>query len=201
MALVTVEQLRAYLDQVKAGIAIDDNLTDILERAEGIVTDALGFTFLDAGSDWSDVTASQKLIRSEESRWLKLPPYLYGSITSVAPCRGSGDKLTLETAITDYDEMEEKHHLYRENGWGGRRYAITAKWGYGAAPTSVVQLILELAVNIHRQKAQGLFQTVQGVDTGGQSLGTGSIKYVGGLNADQRRIIQNERRKYIEVLH
>ena len=85
MSIVTTTQLRAYLEQVETGASVDAKLDDIIERAEGIVSGALGFTFFDSAVSWSSTSATQKVVRAEQSRYLKLPPYLYGSITSVKP--------------------------------------------------------------------------------------------------------------------
>jgi len=200
MSMVTVAQLREYLDKVPTGVPIDAKLQNILNRVEGIVVAALGFTFFDSTETWP--SATQKYVRSESSVYLKLPPYQYGSITSVKTMSGSGDEVVLGDAITDYDELESKFYLYRDGGWGGsRRWAVTSKWGYGPVPAQIAELILELAVNVDRQKAQGLFQQTQGVDSVGNAVGGGSIKYVGGLNADQRRIIANTRRQYIDMVY
>lgn len=199
MSMVTVAQLRDYLEQVKAGTGVDDKLDDVLARAEDIITSALGFSFFASDVAWTDVSATTKYLRSERSRWLKLHPYLYGSITSVAPVTGSGDELLVGTAITNYDETESKFYLEREAGWGGLRYAVTAKYGYGPAPEAIVELILELAVNTWRQKSQGMFQQIMGVDKTGQAVGGGSIKYVGGLNTEQRKIIKTVRAQFVDM--
>jgi hypothetical protein len=42
---------------------------------------------------------------------------------------------------------------------------------------------------------------MQGVDTLGNNVGGGYVKYVGGLNATQARIVANVRRQYIEAIH
>lgn len=197
MAMVTVAQFREYMDKIGAGTPIDNRITAILGRAEDIVVEALGFTFFASDAPWSGVTASAKRVQSERSIYLRLPPYLAASITSVLPITG----VTVGTSeVTEYEEQDH-FYLYRPAGWGGSRYAITAKWGYGPAPAALVELILELAINIERQKAQGLFQVQMGVDPVGQAVGGGGIKYVGGLNADQRRIVANIRRHYIESVH
>ena len=200
MAIVTTTRLREYLDQVKAGTAIDGALGRILERAESIVVDALGFTFFDDGVAWDDIDPTTKRIRSEPSRYLRLPPYRVGSITAIAVLSGT----TITTTTVDAaacEETEEHFYLYRPDGWGGVRYAVTAQFGYGPAPASIVELILELAVNIWRQRDQGLFQAGQGVDSANNTVGGGFLKYVGGLNGDQRRIVANVRRRYVEAVH
>jgi hypothetical protein len=200
MAIVTTTLLREYLDQVKAGTAIDAALERILARAESIVVDALGFTFFDDGVAWDDIAATTKRLRSEQSKYLRLPPYEIGSIERVAVM--SGTTITTTTVDgADYEETGERFYLYRPDGWGGVRYAVTAKYGYGPAPGSIVELILELAVNIWRQRGQGLFQSGQGVDAANNAVGGGFLKYVGGLNADQRKIIANVRRQYVEAVH
>ena len=199
MAIVTVARLREYLDQVKAGTAINTTLEHILTNAESTVVEALGFTFFDDGDDWAGVTASAKRVRSENSKYLRLPAYLMGSIASISLV--SGTTTTTDIEADSYEETDEHFYLYRPAGWGGARYEVTAKWGYGAAPGALVQVILELAVNTWRSKDQGSFQTSSGVDTLNNSTGGGFIKYIGGLNASQLAIIRSIRRKYIEAVH
>lgn len=201
MAVATVDQLRVYLNQVPTGATTDEQLQAVIDRADQIVVEALGFAFFDAGDTWADVSATTKRVRAESSVYLKLPPYSYGSITSVAVVTGAGDTADTGDPVTDYDETQERFYLYRPAGWWGGRYAVTAKYGYGPAPESVVEMVLELAVNIWRQKAQGMFQTLVGVDSGGQSTGGGSIKYVGGLNRDQRAVLAGVRRRFVEAVY
>lgn len=199
MALVTVARLREYLNQVKAGAGEDARLANILTEAESIVVDALGFTFFDDGVDWADIAASTKRVTSERSQYLRLPPYLAGSIASIVVVDG----VTTTNVTVEEDTYEEQpsFYLFRPAGWGGKRYAVTATFGYGPVPGSVREVLLELAVNIWRQKDQGLFQQVQGVDSANNAVGGGSLKYVGGLNAMQRTILVNVRRQFTEVVH
>ena len=199
MGIVTVGQLRGYLNQVKAGTPLDEQLETILGRAESIVTGALGFSFFPADEGWSDVEPTVKRVQSEQSKYMRLPPYLVGSIESIAlMVRTTITTATVDSA--DYEETGEHFYLYRPDGWGGVRYAVTAKFGYGPAPESIVELILELAVNIWRQRDQGMFQAVQGVDAANNAVGGGFLKYVGGLNADQRKIIGHVRRQFAEAV-
>jgi hypothetical protein len=198
--MTTVARLRHYLDQVPAGEPYSTQLSSILAAAESIVVAALGFTFFDVGTSWDDVAVSSKRVQSEPSVYLKLPPYLAGSITSIYPLSGLRVGTVGLTADVDYEE-QDRQYLYRPGGWGALRYAVTAKWGYGPPPEAIVHLLCELAVNVWRSRDQGSFQTSAGVDTLNNSTGGGFIKYVGGLNADQRRVITLTRRQYIEAIH
>jgi len=200
MAMVTVARLREYLEQVKAGAAIDTKLGNIIADAESIVVEALGFSFFDTDTTWATVAAEQKRVRSEKSKYLRLPAYLIGSIASIYLMDGT--TITSSEIESDtYEETEEHFYLYRPAGWAGLRYAVTAKFGYGPVPGAIEQLILELSVNIHRQKDQGSFQVSSGVDTLNNSTGGGFIKYVGGLNSSQMAVLRSVRRKYIEGVH
>lgn len=198
MSIITVENLRAYLEQVKAGSAKDLNLGEIIARAQDIVDTALGFSFFDAGQDWADIAPTQKRVQSERSVYLRLPAYQAGSITAINPITG----ITVGSdTITDYEETGEHFYLYRPAGWGGRRWAVTAQFGYGPAPAAIVEICLELAVNIWRQKGQGLFQQLQGVSSVGEAVGGGSLKYIGGMTTEQRRVVMGVRRRFVEALH
>lgn len=170
--------------------ATDDLLQDCLDRARSIVDTALGFGFFDAGAAWP--SASTKKVRSEASTWLRLPPYQEGSVTEIALASDTTD-------VVDADDYEEdwdagKFYLYREDGWEDVRYAVTAKYGYGPAPASIAQLNLELAVNIWRAKAKGMFVEV-GAEGGGQ------IRFVGGLTKQQQLIVAGIRRQFVDVVY
>jgi hypothetical protein len=185
---VTVPDLRFMLSQVEQSVATDIWFAQIIAAAERIVNDALGFTFADYG-----VTPTTKRVRAEKSRYLKLPPYKYGSITSIVKVNG----VTPETTqVTDWEETEDKFHLYRDAYWTqNQRYEVTAIWGYGPAPESIKQLVKELSVNIWRSSDKGLFTEIIGADGGGQ------IRYIGGLNTQQRMVVTNVRAKFREVFH
>ena len=186
MAYATLEQLRESLTQLRQDTPVDNMLTAMLEEAASIIDGALGFSYLPVEQDWTDVTATARHVRAEASEWFHLPPYQQGSITALALYQGA--------AVTDYEEAwwAGRFYLYRLEGWRGDRYTITAKWGFGPAPESIRRLNIELAVNIWRTKDKGSFTEIVGVE------GSGGIRYIGGLNAQQKMIIQNEQRKFRE---
>ena len=136
------------------------------------------------------MAATTKTVRSERSAWLRLPPYKEGSITQLVQHGGA-------TPITDYEEQWSAgwFFLWREHGWLGLRYDVTATFGYGPAPAAIVELELELAVNIFRTKDKGMFTEIVGVEGGG------AVRYVGGLNKQQQMILANIRRRYMSGVH
>lgn len=161
-------------------------LQDCLDRARDTLDTLLGFSFFDAGAAWP--SASAKTVRSEESEWLRLPPYQEGSITLLTLADDT-------TPMTDYEEEWDagRFYLSREDGWGGLRYSVTATYGYGPAPAAVVELNLELAVNIWRAKSKGMFTELMGAEGGGQ------IRFVGGLTKQQLAIVAGIRRQFVDV--
>ena len=193
MAIATTDQLREYLDQVERSPAVDEALGRILARAETIITDALGFTF----ADWDDVAAAYRDVTTDAvaSRYLRLPAYQAGSLSSVALLGGKGTAGEEATAITDYAE-QSKFYLYRGEGWPASSWVrARAKWGFGPAPASIVELVIELAVNTWRSRDKGSFTEIIGAQGGG------AVRYVAGLNSQQRMIIENVRRSYTEAVH
>ena len=198
MAIVTTTRLREYLDQVKAGTAIDGALGRILERADRSWSTRWGLRSSTTGQMGRISIRRRSGIWSEPSRYLRLPPYRVGSITAIAVLSGT----TITTTTVDGRPTRRRRSIYciGRTAGAGVRYAVTAQFGYGPAPASIVELILELAVNIWRQRDQGLFQAGQG-STGEQHGRGGFLKYVGGLNGDQRRIVANVRRRYVEAVH
>lgn len=189
MAYITAADIREYLEQVPS--SKDAVLGKIATRATSIIDQALGFSFFATGASWSSVAASARRVQSERSTYLRLPPYQYSSITSLVLISGT----TVDTTqITDYEETHDQFYLYRAAGWGALRYVVTAKYGYGPAPDSIVELCMELAINIWRAKDKGLFTELIGVEGGGQ------IRYVGGLTKQQQAIIDATRRQYLECI-
>jgi hypothetical protein len=69
---------------------------------------------------------------------------------------------------------------------------VTAVWGYGPTPPDAIeQLTLELAVNVWRSRDKGGFTEMVGVD------GSGAVRQVAGLNAQQRMVLENMRDQLI----
>lgn len=188
MSYATVADFRQYLPQAPEDSATDALIAEVLTRATDIVAGAMGIRFFAVGEDWPAATV--KRVFSESSVWLKLPAYQEGSITLLTEV-GSA------TALTDWEELwgQGKLYLWREAGWGGRRYSVTAQWGYGPAPANIVEVTLECAVNLWRMRDRGMYQEVQtGPGTAGNGGGSVSaLRFIGGLTSQQRAILAAER--------
>jgi hypothetical protein len=166
--------------------ATDDLLEAVLERATDIVNEALGFAF-------EGYSSSEKVVFAERSKWLTLPPYEAGTITSLTDY----DAATTYVEGTDYDVDDDNHrYLYRDDVWRHRRYRVTAAWGYGEPPPSIVEVTIEVAVNIWRAKDRALFTDVIGVETG--PGGGAVVGYQGAMTNQQRMIIAGVRDQYRE---
>jgi len=72
---------------------------------------------------------------------------------------------------------------------------VTAIWGYGPAPASVVEVELEIAVNIWRSAAASSFGTAVGVEGGG------AVTVNRALTWAQRNILDGIRASYVGVVH
>lgn len=175
---------------VTVASALDAVMTDILERAESVIEDALApVAFASYG------TATSKDVRAggADSIYLKPPIHQAGSITTVKSIPRPGAAVADEELVEDW--VQDDGYLIRGDGFdAGQWYRITAIYGYGTAPASAQQLALEIAVNIWRSKDRGLYSEVQGANDGM------NISYVGGLNPTQRMMIQNIRRRYREIV-
>lgn len=164
----------------------DRLLADALERATSIVAEALGrvtFGAYMAGSRTVDCARS--------SSYLRLPPYAVGSITGI----------TLGgVALTDWVERPNAGagYLYRRAGWPVGTYTVDADWGYGPAPAAITQVTLEVAVNIWRGKAKGMYAETAGVSSIGNAVGGGGFRFIGGLTKQQLAIIEGIRKPYAE---
>lgn len=180
MSYGTLADLRAYLSQVPAGTTEDALLADVLDRATAVVDTVLGYSYA------SYPAASSQKVRGAGGPYLIIPPHQLGTVSAVSL---NGD------AVTDYTELAGGT-LYRVSSLGYPRdwytyyYDVTAVYGYGAAPTAVVEVTLELAVSIWKAKDAASFTDVVGVDGGG------AVGYQRALTDRQRMILTAERNKH-----
>lgn len=189
----TVDTLRTYLPQVANTAANDDLLEDMLTRATQIVDLALQFSFAGYAA-----TASTLRLSLGGGRLLHVPFYQAGTLCAVSLVEGP-DTLESYTADEDYeieggDDVDAHTWLYKiSDTWPIGRYALTAKWGYGSAPESVVGVTLELAVNLWRGRDRGMFSDAIGVE------GSGAVAYTRALTNQQKMILDDIRRAYLGV--
>lgn len=192
----TTEQLREYLPQITDTAENDDILDSCLDRATGIVRDALRALLGDPTFDYAAYgLASTKIVRGYGGAYLDLPAHQAGSVTLVE-YQGGINPATYTTSPAEW--QEENGMLYRPYGWdvscvGVPRFRVTAIWGYGAVPSSIEELTLELAVNIWRSRDKGGFTEIVGVE------GSGGIRSIAGLNKQQMMILENVRNQLIQV--
>lgn len=191
----TTDQLLQYLDQVNGTAPSEVALAQVaLDRAASILEGALQpVTF----AAWP-ATATAAWVISTGGEYIKLPPHQIGTVTAMSYLGTTVDPTTyIETtegnirinpALLTYSSV---WHERGDTSWVRGNFSITAKWGYGPPPLSMTELCLELAVNIRKQKDNGMFQQVLGADDGA------ALRYVGGLNSTQRAMIQNVKAKYL----
>lgn len=182
MSYATVDQLRAYLQQIPAGSGNDGLLQDVLDRATDMIRSTfraqLGDPLFDFADDWP--AASTRIVMGYPSEYLPLPPFKPESVTLVER-QISSSPIAWEAVTATW--AEDNTSLYRGSGWYFDRYRITAIWGYGPVPPAIVELCLEIAVNLWRAKDRGGYTEVVGLD------GSGGIRVVTGLNRQQLQIV------------
>ena len=182
MAYATVTQMRDYLPQVKVSSEQETLLEAILARSTSMIDGALGFSFLGY-----DAVATLRTVLADGTNYLTLPPHESGSVTIV----GYGG-----TTYTDYAQrvVHGRGTLYRAYGWWRDYVDVTAKWGYGLPPASIVEVCLELAVNIWRSKDRGMFTDVIGVE------GSGAVFIPSRMfTATQQDVVARVKAQYVDV--
>jgi len=190
MSYASVAQLRAYLPQIKTGVDVDALLTEILGRANAIVDEALGFSFL----SWGAVTSTRDVQCPHGRPWLQIPYHKPASVTAVSEVSSRGTTYEALTLETDWLE-EADGRLYLDGGWGpGVWYRVTAVWGYGPAPASIVDVELRIARTLWRNRDASQGQGSIGAEGDGL-VETRSITW------DERNILDNVRHKYLGVVH
>jgi len=193
MAYATLLQLRQYLTQVKAGAENDLLLQAILDRAHAIVNDTLGFAFAGYGA-----AAATRDVRSQGGYVLRPQAYEAGTLTAIAAVYDRGTSYETTDTVEDWLAEEEfrPYQVYRNAGWTyDRWYRLTACWGYGAAPNSVVEVELEAAINLWRGRDAAVWQAETGVE------GAGAIPLNRALSWPQRDVLNAVRAQYLGVVH
>jgi hypothetical protein len=188
----TPQQFREYLPEVDETAATDAQLYAILDRATGVCNDSkvgLGFAF--AGY----AAASARTIYADGGPDLWLPPHRLGSVSSVV--YGSTTLvLDGDYRLATADDARSEHlvKLYSSSyvsDWRTYVYTITAEWGFGPPPASVVEVSLEVAVNIWQSRKAGRFTNVLGASDGG------AVGYEGSLTPLQRSVLAGVKRQYL----
>ncbi|MBM3187095.1 MAG: hypothetical protein FJZ90_00045 [Chloroflexi bacterium] len=189
----TILHLRQYLTQVKAGAENDLLLQAILDRAHAIVNDTLGFEFAGYGA-----TATTRDVQSLGGYILRPQAYEAGTLTAIASVWGRGTTSETTETVEDWlaEEQMRPYQVYRNAGWAyGRWYRLTACWGYGAAPASVVEVELEAAINLWRGRDAAVWQAETGVE------GAGATPLNRALSWPQRDVLNAVRAQYLGVVH
>jgi hypothetical protein len=200
-AWATTDELREYLTQLPTTLrptldgppSVDRTATlgKILDRATGIVRDAIRAMLFDPGFDYAAwPAASTRIITGHFGQYLTIPPHQAGSVTLVE--WNTSAVPTEFGTFTDPWHEEANGQLYRPlswaSGWSGQlpRFRITAIWGYGpTVPDSLKEVVLELTINIWRTSDTGGFVEIVGVE------GSGGIRAVAGLTKQQQATIEN----------
>lgn len=183
----TVAQLREILTQAPTGVAGDALLQGALDRATDIIDGQLGFSYAAFG-----VAAPKDVRAVGTSEYLDLPAHQSSGVTAVSAVYSKGQTSETTDTITDYDEMDDDisgdGRLWRALGWTkGQWYRVTATWGYGTAPTAIVEVCLELAVNLYGARDSKQISDVVGVE--------GAVGYNRALTNRQRMVIDDCRRR------
>ena len=214
---ITAADIQAYLDQLSLEANDESELLDsVAERATSIVDAALDFQF-----DCYDDAPSVQRVAARPGPWLFLPAHELGSVTSVTRTVGE-DVIDYagkwEPVVERYGRVHRLLAVADGYEWdwsqpeaveatcgvwlprGGRRrvaYDVTAAWGYGPPPPSIVEVTLEVAVNIWRSKDSGGFAENIGVQSGGA---VSIAQHVAGLSGSQQAIVDAVRRQYAPEL-
>ena len=194
MSYATVAHLREYLSQVATGTGPDAQLQRILDRAHAIVNDALGFQF----AAWPTSASVRDFRCLYGGEYIWPPAYQAQTLTVVAEVYGRGTTEETTVDVDDWllDELARPYRVWLGVGWTvGRWYRLTAIWGYGPAPASVVEVELEVAINIWRSRDAASFGTTIGPDDGG------GVTVNRALTWAQRSILDGVRSTYLGIVH
>lgn len=164
-------------------------MQSILDRANAIVDEALGFSF----AAWGASATARDVECRHWGRWLELPYHKPASVTEVSAVSGRGTSGESTELLSDWIE-ESDGRLYMDDGHGADWYRVTAIWGYGPSPASVVEIELRIARTLWRNRDAAIGQGSIGVD------GQGAVD-ARSLSWDERNIIEGVRHRYLGVVH
>lgn len=188
MAYATFAQLQAFLTQLTA--PDQEQAEAFLEYATALVDDELkDLVFAAYGeAEPHDVYAGAG------GQYLYLPAYEAESVASVYAVSYRGQATEVTSAITDYLE-ETRWRLYRDVGWAPWGwYRVTAAWGPGPAPESIVKVTCDIAKNIWLTRDSSSMTTVVGAS------GEGAVVYNRALTWEQRNTIRSVRDRYARAV-
>jgi hypothetical protein len=189
-AIITADDIRAYMPQIADTDATDDLLVDIAARASDIVLNAASpLTFTPYPAE-----ASFEVAWGNGSSWLLLPAHQAGSVEEVRSGSSTGTLLddagyeVQGSTLRLVDSTEWPAYYYNTRPWGMPRwgygpYYVKAKWGYGPAPAALVQVALEVAINIYQTRESGGLREAASVEGGS------IVQQVTGLSRRQREVI------------
>lgn len=191
MAIITLDDLKQYLDQIDKQPDADktiseDTLEAIIPRAEAVVLDELGS---DIVLEDYPASGTVKAVYSDGTSAIFLPPHQAGSVSAIAYGNQDATPESTDNYLVDagvlYRTGATGGYPYLRPQWAPGVYFITAKWGYGPASDSVKEVCLQLAVSIWQAKGQPM-------------VGTENHQYplIPGLTKKQKEMLRNARRRF-----
>src|SRR5678815_687543 len=103
----------------------------------------------------ADAVASVQTIYGTEGQYLKLPPYVAGSIASVSFPSSYTELTYIESdgylIRTTTDGLLASSYVMPTGWYPGVPITITAIWGYEATPDDVKQAVIEMVLNLWRE--------------------------------------------------
>lgn len=165
----SVADLREYLIQAKLDVPTTNTMQSILDRASAFVDGEIGHS-------WFTTAAGTCTIYGDGTSYLQLPiDYVAGSVTAVTtitgytvPSYAEVDRMLIVLDSVGRVFTPANRWCYPlDQGWHrGIPYTVTATFGYGDVPLDLVQVVLEIAGAIWKEKDSG-FATVIGTEGGG----------------------------------
>lgn len=139
----------------------DAELDALIEQASRMFDLVCGVTpsYFDAATG-SPPAASEQTIYGQGTNYLKLPPYVPGSLDSIitvptgytAPTFIEKDGyliITDSNGLTPHGQW--RYPLNTIGWWEGVPITVSAIWGFEAVPADVKLAIIELVINLHRE--------------------------------------------------
>lgn len=158
MSYATPAQFREIVHEAEDGSESESLYAGLIERASRAFDRLCGVA--DGYFDVAAETATAKVIYSDGTGFLKLPPYVGGSISS----------LTVPSSYSTPTYVEQGGYLVVTSGgivtgqvngwWAGVAITVTARWGFAETPADVVQAVLEWAIKMWRFSDPALAKTV-----------------------------------------
>jgi hypothetical protein len=158
MAYCTAAEIREAGAQIGTTTFTDNYLNAVIERASRFFDHLCGVE--DEFFEPAEVAASAKVVYGDGGPYLRLPPYIAGTLNTTlsvpdgytAPTFTERDGYLILTSESSGALLTRSVvGLCYGGWWNGLPITVSARWGYEATPADVKLAVIEMVINVLRE--------------------------------------------------